>query len=222
MACPVSLLPVLHRFFLRFLRLLLRLPLLFHALPVSLLRALLRRALRGIRAGMDNGRNGKRQTEKDKENKSCNFLHRLSTKQALCGILHRELLDEETFPPASGDRKYSHGATHKLNCIPQAAGHSRGPPANAAFCVGWGDNRGPRPTLLFVLAGVKKGPAYSAYLPASIVLVATCSCRPITLAGSCFASRRKIAIAVRSISPSATSARTFRAAASMRGIAPEK
>ena len=79
----VIFLPGFHRLLLRFLRLLLRLLLLLHALLVRLLRVLHRLAVRGIRVGMGNGWNGKRQTEKNKEDTSCNFLHKLSTKQAL-------------------------------------------------------------------------------------------------------------------------------------------
>ena len=55
------------------------------------------------------------------------------------------------------------------------------------------------------------------YLPVSSTRAATCSCRPITLTGSSFTSRRTMAIWVRSMSPSATAAITFLAAASSFG-----
>ena len=53
--------------------------------------------------------------------------------------------------------------------------------------------------------------AYNVYRPASITCLAICRPSAIVSAGSCFASRRRIAICVRSISPSATAAITLRA-----------
>lgn len=60
------------------------------------------------------------------------------------------------------------------------------------------------------------------YLPASITLCATCCCTEMTSTGSCFESRRRMAIWVRSMSPSATAAMTFLAAASRRAMAPAR
>jgi hypothetical protein len=81
----VTLLPVFHRSFLRFLRsllfLLLLLHVLFHRVP--------RLGLRGIGVGTGNGRDEKRLAEKDKQDTSWNFLHKLSMKQALAGY-HNE------------------------------------------------------------------------------------------------------------------------------------
>ena len=71
----MTLLPVFHRSFLRFLR--------------SLLFLLLRLGLRGIGLGTGNGRDEKRQTEKEKQDTSWNFLHKLSMKQPFAGC-HNE------------------------------------------------------------------------------------------------------------------------------------
>jgi hypothetical protein len=61
--------------------LLLMLHVLFH-------QARLRLALRGIRVGTGKDREGDRLAEKDKQDTSCNFLHKLSIKQAYsCGLL---------------------------------------------------------------------------------------------------------------------------------------
>jgi len=80
-ALPVTLLPVFYRSFLRFLRsllfLLLLLHVLFHRVP--------RLGLRGIGVGTGNGRDEKWLTEKDKQDTSWNFLHKLSMKQAFAG-----------------------------------------------------------------------------------------------------------------------------------------
>jgi hypothetical protein len=87
------LLPVFHRSFLRFLRfllcLLLLLHVLFHRVP--------RLGLRGTGLGTGNGRDGKRLTEKDKQDTSWNSLHKLSVKQALAA-LQRAAGDAESFP----------------------------------------------------------------------------------------------------------------------------
>jgi|ERR1039458_2915804 hypothetical protein len=60
------------------------------------------------------------------------------------------------------------------------------------------------------------------YFPVSSTRLAMLSCSAITLTGSCFARRRTIAIWVRSMSPSATSAITFFAAASSFANAPSR
>jgi hypothetical protein len=82
----MTLLPVFHRSFLRFLRsllfLLLLLHVLFHRVP--------RLGLRGIGLGTGNGRDEKRLTEKDKQDTSWNFLHKLSHEAGFCGISQRE------------------------------------------------------------------------------------------------------------------------------------
>jgi hypothetical protein len=83
----VTLLPVFHRSFLRFLRsllfLLLLLHVLFHRVP--------RLGLRGIGLGPGNGRDEKRLTEKNKQDTSWNFVHKLSHEAGFCGISQREL-----------------------------------------------------------------------------------------------------------------------------------
>jgi hypothetical protein len=47
----------------------------------NLLGVFLHFALSGIQAGIGNGRNGKRQTEKDKQGTSYDLFHEFSTKQ---------------------------------------------------------------------------------------------------------------------------------------------
>jgi hypothetical protein len=83
----VTLLPVFHGSFLRFLRsllfLLLLLHVLFHRVP--------RLGLRGIGLGTGNGRHEKRLTEKHKQDASRNFVHKLSHEAGFCGISQREL-----------------------------------------------------------------------------------------------------------------------------------
>jgi hypothetical protein len=83
----MTLLPVFHRSFLRFLCsllfLLLLLHVLFHRVP--------RLGLRRISVGTGNGRDEKRLTEKDKQDTSWNFLHKLPHEAGFCGISQREL-----------------------------------------------------------------------------------------------------------------------------------
>jgi hypothetical protein len=97
--CLVTLLPAFHRSLLRFLRFLLYFLLLLHVL----LHRVPRLGLRGIGVGTGNGGDEKRLTEKDKQDTSCNFLHKLSMKQALGNRLWRHITtraagDEESFP----------------------------------------------------------------------------------------------------------------------------
>ena len=77
--CMVTHLPVFLRLSLRFTRVLVFLLLMLHVL---FHQARLRLALRGIRVGTDKGREGNRLAEKDKQDTSCNFLHKLSVKLA--------------------------------------------------------------------------------------------------------------------------------------------
>jgi len=76
---------------------------------------------------------------------------------------------------------------------------------------------------LFALSGCCSSGFYAVtYLPVSSTRLAIFSCSAITFTGSCFTRRRTIAICVRSMSPSATAATTFLAAASSLPNAPSR
>src|ERR1019366_3690993 len=82
----VILIPLLLRLLLRLLLFLLRFGLFLVSFLPVLLRVLLCLGLRGIRPGMSNGRPGECQSEKGKQDTSCDFFHKITLKLILAGF----------------------------------------------------------------------------------------------------------------------------------------